>query len=144
MTLHLIKLCVGIDDVEHLAQVQKKRLAGLRKTDPKASLRHVTRHKPKRDDELLDGGSLYWVIRGAVRARQRVIGFADATKADGTPACAILLAPRLTRVVPRAFRAFQGWRYLEGKDAPPDLPKGAKAEDLPPKLAAELRALGLL
>lgn len=144
MTIHLVKLCVGVEDVQHLAELQIKRLAAAKARGERAMLRHLTRHAPRRADELLDGGSLYWVIKGFIRARQRLIGFESAVKSDGHPACALLLDPVLARTSLRAFRAFQGWRYLKPEDAPPDVTTAGKKVDVPPEMAAELRALGLL
>jgi hypothetical protein len=144
MTVHLVKLAVGIDDVPHLAEVQAKRLANAKARGEPAVLRHLTRHAPRRAEELLDGGSLYWVIKGFVRARQRLIGFESAVKADGHPACALLLDPTLARTRLRSFRAFQGWRYLRTEDAPPDIIAGADTADVPDDMATELKSLGLL
>lgn len=145
MTVHLIKLSVGIDDVEHLAAVQKRRLALRRAAGEPAELWHVTRSFPKRADEILDGGSIYWVIRGVLRARQRVIDLRETVNDEGNPACAIVLDPDLVQTERRAVRAFQGWRYLKPEDAPADLQgDGGGAEVLPDGLALELRELGLL
>jgi hypothetical protein len=148
MTLHIVKLAVGIDSVEELAEWQKRRLAQWRKRDPKARYRHVTRSMPKRAEELLDGGSIYWVIKGYVRVRQRILGLREVRGSEGGRACAIELSPKLIKTRLAPWRPFQGWRYLAGEDAPPDLkklPKGIRGDDeLPAKLAAELRELGLL
>lgn len=144
MTIHLVKLCVGIEDVQDLAERQRKRLDAAKARGERPVLRHLTRHAPLRADELLDGGSLYWVIKGFVRVRQRLVGFESAVKADGHPACAVLLDPVLVRTSLRAFRAFQGWRYLKPEDAPPDVMRAEDDADVPPEMAAELRDLGLL
>ncbi len=143
MTLHLIKLCVGVDSVEDLARWQKGRLAELKKKKRPAELMHVTRAMPKRKDEVLDGGSLYWVIRCQIAARQRILDLRPVTK-NGRLHCGIVYDAQLVPVKRRHHRAFQGWRYFDPKDAPPDLriPKGGKG--LPEKLQAELVALGLL
>ncbi len=136
MPLHLIKVAVGIESIEQLAAVQLRR----RKTNKK--LFHITRHRPRRD---LGGGSIYWIIKGTIRVRQRILGFADAVSAERGPVVRILLDAKLvpTRWAPR--RAHQGWRYLTADKAPADLPRGAKPEkDPPPQMAAELRALGLI
>ncbi len=145
MTVHLIKLCVGVDSIEELARWQKKRLADQRKKGVKRPLlRHVTRSTPKRADEIIDGGSLYWVIRGVVRVRQRIVDIKP-TVWDGEPHCALILDRKLLRVVPRGMRAFQGWRYLEVANAPPDLDARSDGlADMPPKMIDQLRALGLL
>ena len=146
MTVHLVKLAVGIEDAEHLARVQKARLDAALAAGKPASLRHVTRHRPKRADEIAAGGSLYWVIGGAIAARQCILGFEAAVKTDGTPAHAILLDPKLIRTAARPFRPFQGWRYLPPEGIPPDLGAvDAFATDaLPGDLRRELKALGLI
>lgn len=145
MTLHLIKLSVGIDDVEHLASVQRRRLALREKAGEPAELMHVTRSFPRLADEVLDGGSIYWVIRGAIRVRQKIVDLRDAVNEAGKPACGIVLDPELVQTRRRTFRAFQGWRYLKNEDAPPDLTAGeAEADELPDEMAVELRELGLL
>ena len=131
--LHIIKLCVGCDSVEELAEWQRKR----------KPLAHWTRNRPKRDKEIIAGGSLYWVIKGQIRVRQRILGLERREDEEGVW-CSIMLGRQLVRVQPRVHRAFQGWRYLEAKDAPADLVKGEVADELPEKLASELRALGLL
>lgn len=139
MTVHLIKLCVGVEDVDHLASLQAERLKR------RGRLHHLTRHAPKRIDEVLDGGSLYWVIRGFIRVRQTIVGFDRTEKSDGTPACAIILEPRLTATELKAFRPFQGWRYFDPIKAPPDLRPFAPGQSRPPpEMEEELRHLGLL
>ena len=145
MSLNLIKLCVGIEDVAHLTEVQALRLRQARKRGDPAVLRHVTRQTPKRADELLAGGSLYWVIRGFVRVRQALVGIEEAINAQGRPACALLLDDALVRTQVRTHRAFQGWRYLRGEDAPLDAAQGSLDVDgLPGDMADEFRTLGLL
>lgn len=145
MTLNLIKLCVGIENVDHLARAQRARLAAQRDAGETPRLRHVTRMWPKQRDDLLPDGSLYWVIKGMIRCRQRLLGFDEVERADGKPACGLVLDPEIVLTAPRAHRAFQGWRYFDAKDAPPDLTAaGAAGADLPPEMAEELRALGLI
>ncbi len=146
MTVHLIKLAVGIEDFSHLARVQKERMDAAARAGKSAGLRHITRHRPKRAEDILAGGSLYWVIGGAIMARQRILGFEDGAKQDGTPACAIRLDPVLVPTRPRAWRPFQGWRYLDPAKAPPDsdISKMVGVERLPAELRRELMALGLI
>jgi hypothetical protein len=145
VTVNLIKLCVGIENVEHLAEVQKMRLAAAEARGEPAELRHITRNMPRRRAEVLDGGSLYWVIKGVVQVRQRITDLMAVERDSGQPACAIVIDPAHVRTEPRAFRAFQGWRYYPNDKAPPDLDMGAGGgADLPPDMAAELRDLGLL
>lgn len=142
MTLHLRKLCVGVESVEQLQDWQARRLKRGEK------LRHDTRMMPKRRDEILDGGSLYWVIKGLIQVRQPILDITQETDEEGRGFARLHLAPGLVRVAPRGHRPFQGWRYLEAADAPEDLAggtgKGGMADDLPPAMQAELRALGIL
>ena len=143
MTLHLIKLCVGADSVEDLASWQKGRLKELRKKGKKPELMHVTRMTPKRKDELLDGGSLYWVIKGYIAVRQQLIDLRPVVK-NGKPHCGLVYDSKLVLTSRRFCRPFQGWRYLDAKDAPVDLSEIRGAKNLPEKLKAELAELGLL
>ena len=135
--LHLIKLAVGIRDVGHLAAVQPLR------TEADGHVRHITRQTPKRDQALLDGGSLYWVIGGLVLARQNLAGIERVVRSDGVPAAALVLNTVLIRTAAQPVRAFQGWRYLRPEDAPPDL-AATDSPDLPDALRAALRALALV
>ena len=136
MTVHLKKLSVGSQSLDSLSAWQVLRL------EQGGRLVHVTRNRPRRAEELLDGGSIYWIIKGVITARQAIIDLSDAQRADGTPACGIVLSPEIIQVVPTKMRIFQGWRYLEAKDAPLDI--GADdAVDMPAELAAELRDLGV-
>ncbi|MEO3431516.1 DUF1489 domain-containing protein [Pelagibius sp. CAU 1746] len=139
MALHLRKLCVGVESVEQLEQSQARR----RRRGEK--LRHDTRMMPKRRDEILDGGSLYWVIKGLIQVRQGIVDITPEVDAEGRGFARLHLAPELVRVVPRGHRPFQGWRYLEAADAPADLDEsGAGGEGLPAEMQAELRSLGIL
>ena len=141
--LHMIKLAVGVEDFDHLAQLQQNRIAQNVAKGLSANPRHITRMVPRRQKALLDGGSIYWVIKGAVRARQELVAFEEIYDEEGTRRCAIVLDPKLipTRATPH--RAFQGWRYLEAAKAPPDS-RVVDQNDLPAELAADLEALGLL
>ncbi len=139
-TLNLVKLCVGIESVEHLAEYRARMKAKGAPQPP----RHITRMWPKREKELLEGGSLYWVIKGQIRARQRILRLEEVIGEDGIRRCAIVMDPEIIRTMPAPRRAFQGWRYLEAKDAPPDLPESRSAEPaLPPDLANALADMGL-
>lgn len=145
MPLHLIKLCVGVESIEDLASWQSARIAEQRKAKKEPRLWHMTFQTPKREAELLDGGSIYWVIKGAVQARQRLIGFEQGERSDGSKGCRILLDPLLVPVRPVPRRAFQGWRYLSADDAPADIGGGDPAlSELPAKLRRELAELCLI
>ncbi len=98
---------------------------------------------PKRADEILGGGSLYWVIKGQIAARQKLLAFRPITR-NGVPHCGLVYDKVLVPVIARPRRAFQGWRYLEDKDVPSDLSLTKGAKDLPEALQRELAALGLL
>lgn len=143
MTLHLIKLCVGADSVADLAEWQEKRLAQAKRKKKPLELMHVTRMTPKRADELLDGGSLYWVIKGQVAVRQKLIELRPVTR-EGLPHCGLVYDPKLVPVERRSHRPFQGWRYLDPKDAPRDLKGRAKDIRMSDQLRAQLTELGLL
>lgn len=139
--LHLIKLAVGVRDVAHLGEIQARRAAA----DP--PLRHQTRNMPKRAVEILDGGSIYWVINRAVLVRQRILDIRPDIWDDGSKCAGLLLDKTLVRVAARAQKPFQGWRYLPPADAPPDLTVSggvAGAEDLPEEMRAALAHLALL
>ena len=140
MTVHLVKLCVGVTEPEELSAWQKRRWNESKKAGRKPEIRHVTRNTPKRAEEILDGGSIYWVMKGVIRVRQRITGI-EAIVWDGGPHCKLVLDRKLVRVAPRPMRAFQGWRYLEPKDAPPDLSIEAFG-DVPTELARQLREAG--
>lgn len=133
-TLHLIKLSVGPDSLADLAAWQNQRLP--------EKLMHITRHKPKRAAEILDGGSIYWVVKSVIVARQQILEFRDVTK-DGIASCGIVYGPTLIPVHNWPRRAFQGWRYLDAKDAPPDHTHGAN-DDPSDTLRQDLAALGLI
>jgi hypothetical protein len=135
--LNLLKLAVGCADPAALAERQAARAAA----DP--PLRVWTRTWPRRAAEVTDGGSLYWVVGGAIRCRQRILAIEEGMWDDATPCAEIHVDPRLVPVEPRLMRPFQGWRYLEARNAPPDLTAEPPAARLPPGLAEELRALGL-
>ncbi|WP_375280108.1 DUF1489 family protein [Pseudooctadecabacter sp.] len=140
-TLHLQKLSVGTDNVADLLAWQNTKRAQAVDGLP----RHVTRMWPKRKDEVLGGGSMYWVIKGSIMCRQQINRFDEYIGADGVRRCAIVLEPELIRVVPTLKRPFQGWRYLKAEDAPMDLPKGREEEEaLPASLNAALAEIGVL
>ncbi|MGE0628940.1 MAG: DUF1489 family protein [Hyphomicrobiaceae bacterium] len=147
MTLHLIKLSVGTDSVDDLAQWQSERLRQMKAAGEKRPrLFHRTGQKPKREAELLDGGSIYWVIKGMIQARQKLFGFGEGQRPDGRACCLILLERELIPVRPTPRRAFQGWRYLDVSEAPPDL-SGRMADDLagmPANMRKQLAELGLI
>jgi hypothetical protein len=142
--LHLIKLCVGCDSIKDLEDwiVERRRRMRGKKTEHL----HRTRMVPKRAEEILDGGSLYWVIRGEIQCRQRLLGLRPYVDKEGINQCHLVLEPKIIPVEPRPRRAFQGWRYLEANEAPPDIGRGASkgVTALPEELRRELRELGLL
>jgi hypothetical protein len=145
MPLHLIKLCVGCDSVAELEDWIKQKLKEKKRRGQKPEHIHTTRMQPKRADELVAGGSLYWVIRGQIMCRERILAVRPFTDKDGISRCRLVLDGKLTLVEPRPRSAFQGWRYLEAKDAPRDLSRAAPgASRMPEQMRRELRELGLL
>lgn len=146
MTTHIVKLCVGADSIDDLASWQAKRLAVSARQSNSPEIYHRTRMIPKRQEDVLDGGSLYWVIRGVIQVRQRIIAFEDGQKDDGTRCCRIMLDPDLVTVKPTPRRAFQGWRYLEAEDAPVDLDRavGRQLAAMPAQMRRDLAELCLI
>lgn len=144
MPLHMVKLCVGAASVEDLRAWVGDRLEAARREGRTAEQFHQTRMLPRRSEDVLDGGSLYWVIRGNIQVRQPILELRPVTDAEGIRRCRIVLDPTFiaTRWSPR--RAFQGWRYLAAEDAPPDVADGDDAAALPNELKRELASLGLL
>jgi hypothetical protein len=138
--LHIIKLAVSVRDLAHLAEIQQARA----KSDP--PLRHRTRNSPKRADEITAGGSIYWVINRAILARQRITAIIRDHWDDGSACAGLVLDPELIRVVARTAKPFQGWRYLNAADAPPDLAAAASSgiDELPEALRLALNHLALL
>ncbi len=140
--VHLVKLCVGAEKVEDLAAWQESRAD----STPDGLPRHVTRMWPKREAELLGGGSLYWVFKGLSLARQTVLRLDEVVTADGIRRCAIVMDREIVRTEARPRRPFQGWRYLEPGDAPPDMTALSAAAEpaLPAGLSAALAEIGVL
>jgi hypothetical protein len=136
MALHLLKLAVGIEDIDDLRRIRAARAA------ERGGHWVYTRNRPRRGEEILAGGSIYWIIRGHIRVRQRVGGFLSERDGNGRRYCLIEVDPHLVATAPRPWRPFQGWRYLPPQDAPADLPDSG--EPPPDRLLAELRALGLI
>lgn len=143
MPLHLQKLCVGAESIDDLESWIDQRLADKARQGLPVEQTHVTRMTPKRDAEILDGGSLYWIIKGVILVRQAILELRAVKDADGISRCAIVLEPKLVRVAPQPRRPFQGWRYLAAEDAPRDLDDLSGAENLPQAMVRELRDLGL-
>lgn len=140
MTVHLLKLCVGAESVEDMAGWLSRPQSGW----PAGCSVHVTRMWPKREAELLDGGSLYWVIKGMILLRQPILGLERVDEGDGIGRCGIVLDRRAQRTEPSPRRPFQGWRYLAPQEAPRDLSAGrVREEALPPGLAEALAVFGV-
>ena len=145
MPLHLIKLCVGCDSVQDLEEWIEEKLRERKKRRLAPEHIHTTRMVPKRAAELTGGGSLYWVIRGHILCRERIVAIRPFRDGDGIGRCRVVLDGKVVLVQSRPFRAFQGWRYLEAKDAPRDLDRAAPgAGKMPEDMRRELRELGLL
>jgi hypothetical protein len=145
MALHLIKLCVGAESIDDLRDwvARKAQTAVAAGLEPHSY--HTTRMVPKRVEELLEGGSLYWVIKGQVQARQRLTGIETFTDGEGIGRCNLILGPEVVETAYQPRRAFQGWRYLQDNEAPRDLAAlGADTAELPLELRRELAELGLL
>jgi hypothetical protein len=144
MALNLVKLCVGVSAIEELQAWIDYRLEQRRINGKPQEQKHTTRMMPKRIDELLAGGSLYWVIKGNIQIRQHLVDIRPFTDQEGIRRCDLILEPRLIATQWQPRRAFQGWRYLTAEDAPSDLGEGKGKAALPPQLRLELSELGLL
>lgn len=147
MPVHLLRMAVKIESLDHLRDRQAERMAQSGSNPKKARLFTYTRNVPKRADELTADGSIYWVIKRFVRVRQKIVAIEPITTEDGRRRCQIELDPTLVRTELHPHKAFQGWRYLRPEDTPPDLKDGVEVEDgedIPAEMAAELRNLGLL
>ena len=145
MSVHLIKLCVGIESVEHLCERQSFRLALAKAEGGAYELFHRTRQMPRRRDELLNGGSLYWVIKGLILVRQKILDLRKVRCDDGINRCDIVFDSKLVVTRPYPRRAFQGWRYLSAEDAPEDFElEGTDIEALPDEMRTQLIEPGLL
>jgi hypothetical protein len=143
--LNLVKLCVGVEKVSDLARWRETRAAEARANGVDYTAHHITRMWPRREAELLDGGSLYWVFKGLILARQRIVRMDEVIGEDGIRRCSLIFAPELMLTEAYRRRAFQGWRYLTKADAPKDI--GLYRDDqveIPGTLRAELSALGVL
>ena len=137
--LHLLKLCVGVDTIAGLEARIAQRLA-----EGDGEQVHVTRVVPKRAAELLDGGSMFWVIRGQIAVRQPLLDIRPFTDGDGIGRCRLVLQPNVVPVLPQRCKPFQGWRYLDTARRPPDLDGATGADELPEPLRLALRELCLL
>lgn len=140
-TTHLMKLSAGTESVESLMEWQK----GFAKRFTDGLPRHRTRMWPKKEADIVAAGSIYWVIKGLIQCRQRVLRMEEHIADDGIRHCLLVLDPEIVRTTTSPRRPFQGWRYLSPDDAPRDLPKGRAAEDpLPPELAGALAEIGVI
>lgn len=143
MPLHLIKLCVGISSIEELEAWERQAKARHKKKNSRKPfvIDHVTRQMPKRREDIIAGGSLYWVINGQIACRRPIIDLQPVVR-NGLPHCRIVMSAKPLRVHPRPFRPFQGWRYLKPDDAPPDL--NLKLDKGLESLEIEFNRLGLI
>jgi hypothetical protein len=142
--INLVKLCVGIDSLAHLEAYRAEKRQHARDAGGEDITTHVTRMWPRRANELLQGGSLYWVIKGIIQARQKILRFDGRIGGDGIRRCAIIMAPEIIHTQPALRRPFQGWRYLEPAAAPPDLYRTQTAsDDLPIDMQIALAEIGL-
>jgi hypothetical protein len=145
MSLNILKLCVGCESVEDLEEWIAEKLEQRRRAGEPVEHWHTTRMVPTRAAEITDGGSLYWVIKGSVQCRQRLVEVRPFVDDEGLSRCRLMLDPVVVRTEWQPRRAFQGWRYLKQNEAPADLGKGRKGiAEMPPKLRQELAELGLL
>jgi hypothetical protein len=145
MPLHIIKLAVGCESVKELTGWVAERMQAAKKKGLPPHHVHITRMTPKRVDDVVAGGSLYWVIRGEIAAREKIIAIEPFRDRDGIGRCRLVMQPKVIAVLPRPMRPFQGWRYFAESDAPQDLESaGTGIAAMPEPMRRELRELGLL
>lgn len=142
MTIHLQKLSVGTESIETLQEWQNGYVTRRVKQGNSPHHVHVTRMTPKQRDAILDGGSIYWIIKGQMQCRNKIVDLEEVRTSDGRKACAIIMDPTLIATVPAPRRPFQGWRYLKAEDAPADIAELGTAADLPPEMRNKLVDLG--
>lgn len=135
---------MGVTEPEELEAWQARRVAEKKAAGIPPEVLHITRMVPKRAEELLEGGSLFWVMKGEIRARQTLLDVRDFRDDEGIRRCALVLDPLVVRTQRRGRRPFQGWRYLKTEDAPSDVRLGADEAEMPEEMRAELEKLGLL
>jgi len=145
MTVNMIRVAVGIEDLDHFSRVIKSLI---RQEENGPAYVSTTRFTPRRAEELKDGGSVYWIVKRVIRVRFRILDIRTVDTDEGGTRCELVLHPTMIKTQPRRRRPHQGWRYLESKDAPPDMVRLgggiAEGDDLPDTLAEDLRTLGLL
>jgi hypothetical protein len=145
MPLHLIKLAVGCESIRELKGWVAERMQTAKKKGLPLHHVHITRMTPKRVEDVLAGGSLYWVIRGEIAAREKIIAIEPFRDRDGIGRCRLVMQPKVIAVLPRPMRPFQGWRYFSEDAAPADLKSaGSGLAAMPEPMRRELRELGLL
>ena len=145
MTVHILKMAVGVESVDHLRQLQAQRLSVQSGAGEPQVLRHWTRNRPKRSDEIVNGGSLYWIIKGNIRARQLITAIERRNEVETTKNCGFVLDALVVSTVLQTARPIQGWRYLETSFVPQDKDSSSETlDDMSEGMATELRVLGLL
>ena len=144
MTIHLLRVAVRVHSIADLRRKQDERLQE-RLKQGETRLYTFTRNLPKRVDDLIDGGCIYWIIKKYIRVRQRILGVERHVNGEGRAYCAIQIDPEPMQVVARRQKAFQGWRYLKPEDIPLDLDiSETQVTDMPEEMANDLRELGLI
>lgn len=144
MVVHLLQMCAEIEDVEHLKREQSAKIQQSLSQGLGNKLSHLTRHMPRREAEVLGGGSIYWIIRGSIRARQRIIGLEAVIGRGGTPRCNLVLDPELIRTEPQSRRPHQGWQYLKPEHAPKDADPRSQDQELPEETVIDVTEIGLI
>ena len=137
MTIHMVKLCVGVENIDDMIEWQARQMQTL------PNPIHRTRAYPKQAEDMLNGGSIYWVVKRAIRFRQRIIDIRKVDDEEGRSLCELHFDPDIIQTYAQPKRPFQGWRYLKPGDAPRDLKSGKSAEDIPADLDEALKAAGV-
>ena len=144
--VNIVKLAVGVKSVEELALIQR-RFLNQSKTQTSKGFYHSTKLMPKKHEAIVESGSLYWVIKGVICARQKIVEIIKKEDPDGVKRCRIYLENSIIKTTPIRKRPFQGWRYLKKNRTPADIVDPVTAtfdEDIPLEVQQQLLEVGLL
>lgn len=146
MHVNLLRTGVGVDSIEHLAEIQETYRYAIDENGDDIAF-FTTRNMPQRSNELLNGGSVYWIIKRLICVRQIITDIQQTTDDEGQRLCIISMKPQIMMVDPIPHKHIQGWRYLSPDKAPKDIrpyDKNTNTDKLDPQMEKELRELGLL
>ena len=145
MYANFLRTGVGVESIEHLYEIQHGHRQIKFNGENHAYL--FTRRTPTRANDLINGGSVYWIIKRQICARQTIADIQTLKDEDDKPFCHVIMNQQIYLTQPVAHKHIQGWRYLSPEKAPKDIglfTPNNRPDDIPPELAAELAEAGLL